>query len=101
MAIIHFENIDKTRLDFQTKILKYPDGVRRLITMQLYQWDWFDEAKHHHYSIDWLLNRALIMADELPTEDGREIDIQTYTIVGIGSIRSFMHEDKYPIANDA
>jgi hypothetical protein len=79
-------------------LLNYPDGVKRILTMKQYEWDWIEVAERHNYPFWELLGAAIELSQEHPRR-GYQADILENTRFLLMITMRLIHEDKLTVAN--
>ena len=79
--------------------LDYPDGIRRILTMRQYQWDWIEVAERHRYPFAELLGAAIELSQEFPSKVGYQADILENTKYLLMITMKLIHEDQHHVAN--
>lgn len=58
-----------------SKIVRYPDGVHRVLTMLPYQWEWVRLAEATGHAFNDVLGAGMALAAKFPSGKGHEYDI--------------------------
>lgn len=83
-----------------SRLISYPDGVQRILTMKQYQWDWIELGERQKYPFPELLQAAIELSEEFPSERGYHWDILDNTRFMLRMVAKAVHEETYPPLND-
>jgi hypothetical protein len=83
-----------------SRVILYPDGIQRVLTLKKYEWEWVNIAVNNGYPFDEILDAAQILAFEFPSGNGSSKDILADTRMMLRVIMEGLYEDQFPVAND-
>lgn len=78
--------------------LLYPDGVKRILTMKQYEWDWIEVVERHNVPFYELLVAAIELSEEHPRL-GYQADILENTRFMLLTAMKGIHEENHPVSN--
>lgn len=83
-----------------SKLIRYPDGINRILTLTGSQWAAFDLAEAHGYKFESVLWCAIELSsfrqgDSLPGQD-----INSCTWFMLGTMLGRIQEERAPVSND-
>lgn len=87
--------------DSTSKLIRYPDGVHRILTMRAFEWERVRECELAGYPFYEVLDAAQILANEFPTEKGYEADVLANTRYMLMVISSGLYEERMGVTNSA
>lgn len=79
-------------------LLMYPDGVKRILTMKQYEWDWIEFVERHNVPFYELLVAAIELSEEHPRL-GYQADILENTRFMLLTAMRGIHEEEHPVSN--
>lgn len=80
-------------------LLSYPDGIKRILTMKQYQWEWVEKADKNGYPFNDILREAMGLAANHPSGNGYQYDVLDSTKFMLWIIIGMIHAKKHPVAN--
>lgn len=81
------------------KIIRYPDGQKRILSMTRWYWDRVEELSSNGYPFNEILEAAVILAKDLPSDHGFEWDLYACTGIMIRTCYANLTQDRYQAAN--
>lgn len=82
-----------------SKLIRYPDGMHRILAMQIFEWNRVTEVEAAGYPFDEILDAALIMAEEFPTQRGYEADVLDKTKYMLMVIVTELYQERMNVSN--
>ena len=81
-------------------LVRYPDGVDRILSMRPDEWDRAALAERHNFPFYGVLGEAIGMAHEFPTEKGYDHDVLSQTHRMFRVIAEIIEREKCQVSND-
>ncbi len=82
------------------KVIRYPDGEKRIVSMSSWYWDRVQELEKSGISFQDLLEGALHLSHKFPSKHGYERDLFENLGLMIRTAYASLCEDRLPSAND-